>query len=121
MKLEAASGRSSASLHRHGQLVDTRRPVDRHVLQKDGNRKRRVATLLRFWQVDYKADVWLNDAPVGTHEGGESLDLVPDGDYMDEIMEDDGGGATAEPEVEPFGEPAPSKAGGEALPGGSDR
>ncbi len=29
-------------------------------------------TLLRFWQVDYKADVWLNDAPVGSHEGGES-------------------------------------------------
>ena len=28
--------------------------------------------LLRFWQVDYKADVWLNDAPVGSHEGGES-------------------------------------------------
>ncbi|MGA2865122.1 MAG: sugar-binding domain-containing protein [Verrucomicrobiota bacterium] len=29
-------------------------------------------TLLRFWQVDYKADVWLNDAAVGAHEGGES-------------------------------------------------
>ncbi|HNQ89141.1 MAG TPA: glycoside hydrolase family 2 TIM barrel-domain containing protein [Verrucomicrobiota bacterium] len=29
-------------------------------------------TLLRFWQVDYKADVWLNDTPVGAHEGGES-------------------------------------------------
>jgi hypothetical protein len=29
-------------------------------------------TLLRFWQVDYKADVWLNDAAVGSHEGGES-------------------------------------------------
>ena len=29
-------------------------------------------TLLRFWQVDYKADVWLNDATVGSHEGGES-------------------------------------------------
>jgi len=28
--------------------------------------------LLRFWQVDYKADVWLNDAAVGSHEGGES-------------------------------------------------
>jgi hypothetical protein len=28
--------------------------------------------LLRFWQVDYKADVWLNDMAVGSHEGGES-------------------------------------------------
>jgi hypothetical protein len=28
--------------------------------------------LLRFWAVDYKADVWLNGAPVGQHEGGES-------------------------------------------------
>jgi hypothetical protein len=29
-------------------------------------------TLLRFWAVDYKADVWLNDQPVGGHEGGET-------------------------------------------------
>jgi hypothetical protein len=29
-------------------------------------------TLLRFWQVDYKADVWLNDTAVGSHEGSES-------------------------------------------------
>ncbi len=29
-------------------------------------------TLLRFWQVDYKADVWLNSTLVGSHEGGES-------------------------------------------------
>jgi len=29
-------------------------------------------SLLRFWQVDYKADVWLNEKFVGTHEGGES-------------------------------------------------
>jgi len=28
--------------------------------------------LLRFWQVDYKADVWLNGQPAGQHEGGES-------------------------------------------------
>ncbi|MBN2022068.1 MAG: hypothetical protein JW809_04680 [Pirellulales bacterium] len=28
--------------------------------------------LLRFWQVDYKADVWLNGRSVGQHEGGES-------------------------------------------------
>ncbi len=28
--------------------------------------------LLRFWAVDYKADVWLNGVPVGTHEGGET-------------------------------------------------
>ena len=30
-------------------------------------------TLLRFWQVDYKADVWLNGTLIGTHEGGESM------------------------------------------------
>ena len=28
--------------------------------------------LLRFWAVDYKSDVWLNNTFVGTHEGGES-------------------------------------------------
>ncbi|MCY2988954.1 MAG: glycoside hydrolase family 2 [Planctomycetota bacterium] len=28
--------------------------------------------LLRFWGVDYKAEVWLNGVPVGQHEGGES-------------------------------------------------
>ncbi len=28
--------------------------------------------LLRFWQVDYLAEVWLNGAPVGGHEGGET-------------------------------------------------
>ena len=28
--------------------------------------------LLRFWAVDYKADVWLNGFHVGTHEGGET-------------------------------------------------
>jgi hypothetical protein len=27
---------------------------------------------LRFWAVDYKADVWLNGLFVGTHEGGET-------------------------------------------------
>lgn len=27
--------------------------------------------LLRFWMVDYLADVWLNDVHVGHHEGGE--------------------------------------------------
>ena len=27
---------------------------------------------LRFWAVDYKADVWLNGVPVGSHEGGET-------------------------------------------------
>jgi len=29
--------------------------------------------LLRFWAVDYKADVWLNGVPLGSHEGGESV------------------------------------------------
>ena len=29
-------------------------------------------TLLRFWQVDYLAEVWLNGVPVGGHEGGET-------------------------------------------------
>jgi len=28
--------------------------------------------LLRFFAVDYKADVWLNGQPIGRHEGGES-------------------------------------------------
>lgn len=28
--------------------------------------------LLRFWAVDYKADVWLNDVRIGAHEGAES-------------------------------------------------
>ena len=28
--------------------------------------------LLRFHAVDYLADVWLNDRPVGSHEGGET-------------------------------------------------
>ena len=28
--------------------------------------------LLRFWAVDYQADVWLNDVLVGSHEGGET-------------------------------------------------
>jgi hypothetical protein len=28
--------------------------------------------LLRFWSVDYKADVWLNGLPVGDHEGAET-------------------------------------------------
>ena len=37
-------------------------------------------TLLRFWAVDYLADVWLNDTHVGGHEGGETpfvLDVTP--------------------------------------------
>ena len=28
--------------------------------------------LLRFWAVDYMAEVWLNGIPVGGHEGGET-------------------------------------------------
>ncbi|MFN8492632.1 MAG: glycoside hydrolase family 2 TIM barrel-domain containing protein [Caldilineaceae bacterium] len=28
--------------------------------------------LLRFWAVDYAAEVWVNGAPVGGHEGGET-------------------------------------------------
>ena len=28
--------------------------------------------LLRFWQVDYRAEVWLNGVAVGGHEGGET-------------------------------------------------
>jgi len=30
-------------------------------------------TLLRFWAVDYLAEVWLNGAKVGGHEGGEGV------------------------------------------------
>jgi hypothetical protein len=43
-------------------------------------------TLLRFWQVDYKCDVWLNDKLIGSHEGGESMfifdvtDVIKPGD-----------------------------------------
>ena len=36
-------------------------------------------TLLRFWSVDYKADVWVNGVLVGSHEDGEepfSLDVT---------------------------------------------
>ncbi len=29
-------------------------------------------SLLRFWAVDYQAEVWLNGVPVGGHEGGET-------------------------------------------------
>ena len=29
--------------------------------------------LLRFWAVDYMAEVWLNGKPVGGHEGGEGV------------------------------------------------
>jgi hypothetical protein len=32
--------------------------------------------LLRFWAVDYKADVWLNGTRVGEHEGGETPFLL---------------------------------------------
>jgi len=28
--------------------------------------------LLRFWAVDYRAEVWLNDVRIGEHEGGET-------------------------------------------------
>jgi len=33
-------------------------------------------SLLRFWAVDYTAEVWLNDRPVGSHEGGETPFVV---------------------------------------------
>ncbi len=29
--------------------------------------------ILRFWAVDYRADVWLNGREVGSHEGGEGM------------------------------------------------
>ncbi len=32
----------------------------------------RGRSLLRFWGVDFSADVWLNGVPVGRHEGGET-------------------------------------------------
>ena len=33
-------------------------------------------TLLRFWAVDYRAEVWLNGARLGEHEGGETPFLL---------------------------------------------
>lgn len=36
------------------------------------NRHAQGRYLLRFWAVDYKADVWLNGLRVGGHEGGET-------------------------------------------------
>ena len=33
-------------------------------------------TLLRFWAVDYLAEVWVNGIPVGGHEGGETPFLL---------------------------------------------
>jgi hypothetical protein len=35
------------------------------------NRQPEGRYLLRFWAVHYKADIWLNDAPVGSHVDGE--------------------------------------------------
>ncbi|HOW70521.1 MAG TPA: glycoside hydrolase family 2 TIM barrel-domain containing protein [Phycisphaerae bacterium] len=40
------------------------------------NPRRDGGYLLRFWQVDYMAEVWLNGQPVGRHEGGESCFLL---------------------------------------------
>ncbi len=37
-----------------------------------GNARPQGRTLLRFWAVDYKCDVWLNGAKLGEHEGGEA-------------------------------------------------
>ena len=45
------------------------------------NRHTQGQYLLRFWAVDYKADVWLNGVHIGGHEGGESpfvLDATSD-------------------------------------------
>lgn len=40
------------------------------------NPRRDGRYLLRFWQVDYMAEVWLNGQPVGRHEGGESCFIL---------------------------------------------
>jgi len=40
--------------------------------QAQANPHRRGRYLLRFWAVDYKADVWINGVYVGEHEGGET-------------------------------------------------
>jgi len=42
--------------------------------------------LLRFWQVDYLADVWLGGVPVGGHEGGETPFVL---DVTDQIKPGD--------------------------------
>ena len=42
------------------------------ILKRQATFRRVGRMLLRFWQVDYKADVWLNGSAIGSHEGGES-------------------------------------------------
>lgn len=42
--------------------------------------------LLRFWAVDYKADVWLNGAHIGGHEGGETPFVL---DATDTVLVDE--------------------------------
>jgi len=42
------------------------------VLSSSTSRESQGRYLLRFWAVDYAADVWLNGVSVGRHEGGES-------------------------------------------------
>ena len=40
------------------------------------NPRRDGRTLLRFWEVDYMAEVWLNGQAIGRHEGGESCFIL---------------------------------------------
>ena len=54
--------------------------------------------LLRFHAVDYLAEVWVNDVPVGGHEGGETpftLDITERGEAR---RDEPAGGAGAESE-----------------------
>src|SRR5712675_904173 len=43
-----------------------------HSFVAPGNPDKNGRYLLRFWAVDYKADVWVNGVSVGGHEGGET-------------------------------------------------
>ena len=54
-------------------------------LQAPANPHPEGRTLLRFWAVDYLAEVWLNDMHIGRHEGGETPFLL---DVTDVIRTD---------------------------------
>lgn len=46
--------------------------MKRSALSQASGRGENERYLLRFWAVDYRAEVWLNGVAVGEHEGGET-------------------------------------------------